>query len=317
MPWEIVNPSWSSLNGQRRYPLTGDATALDQTGDFVLPNDFLVGLDLPIHAGEDAEPGRFFVRRIGAYATGYSITIGYQPATGDPVDVANALIATQGFAPNTVYALGGVFPFDDSFGKLVIGALDSIALQPPGFWTFDIAGGRLESDAIRPVTRGVASLSVVNGTERSIKVQGDVELVAGANCRFDVLIEEGSDPQIVINFIQGEGTSEPCACANDATTLTPITRFGGITVGPDGNLVLAGSDCLRVEPIANGLKLVDVCSQPCCGCPELEAVVADLQRLNDERVITQDFVARLQVATDTMNQVVLGSRLSDRTCFQG
>lgn len=316
MPWEILNPSWSSLNAQRRYPLTGDATARDQTGDFTLPDDFLVWLGLPVHAGMDVEPARFFVRHIGAYATGYSIVIGYQPLSGPAVNVATAIVAAAGFAPHTTYDLGGIAPFADAFGKLTIGTLDGIAAQPPGFWTFDLAATRLEPDAIRPILRGVTALTAVNGNERSEPLQGDVELVAGANCRLDVS-QTTAGARITIHFLQGEGTSAPCDCVGDAAAIVPIARLGGITPTAAGEFRILGSDCLKVEPVAHGIRLVDVCSQPCCGCAELEAITQDLERLNQERALTQDFVARLQVATDTMQQVVLGSRLSDRSCFQG
>jgi hypothetical protein len=309
------NLSWSSHNSQRRYPLAGDATGRDQTGSFTLPDDFLLGLDLPVHAGMDVDPARFFLRSVGAFGGGYAITVGYQ-ATDEgstPVDVATALVPASGFVRERTYALGGVEPFDDTVGKVVVGSLDSIARQPPGFWTFDFDAGRLEPDAIRPIIRGVSSLSVVDGTQESVLLQGDVELVAGTNCRLDV--DLGSDtPRIVVNFIQGAGTVSPCECDGDLDSAVPIASLMGVGPTADGAISIIGSECIGVEAIPNGIRLVDLCSKPCCGCPELERVTDDLVRLTQERLTTQEFVSRLQVVVETMNQIVLGARLGDRGC---
>lgn len=317
MPLDIVNPSWSSLNAQRRYPLAAAATGRDVTGDFRLPDDFLTWIGLPVQAGLGVEPARFFVKHVGAYGSGYTVVVGYQPLSGPAVNVATALIPAAGFAADSVHSLNGVAPFYDSFGWLTIGRLDSIAQQPPGFWTFDLDGGRLEPDALRPQIRGVSSLTVANAGAASTPLQDDVVLAAGANCRLDVTLDDEGQPTIVVHFLQGEGTSEPCACADDVSNLTPIVRFGGIAPTADGDITIQGSDCIRVEPIPGGLQLIDVCSQPCCGCPELEAITQDLQRLQQDRAVVWDFVTRLQVAAETMSQTVLGSRLSDRTCFSG
>lgn len=318
MPMNQWNASWLTLNSQRRYPLAVDATAVDTTGSFTLPDDFLVELELPVHAGTDVDPSRFFVRNVGAFASGYSVVIGYQPIDTDlaAIDVASAVIPTSGFSRNRVYMLGGIEPFDDSLGKVVVGNLDAVSMQPAGFWTFDLEGGRLDPDAIRLMLRGVSSLIVVDGTQNSVRLQGDVELIAGTNCRIDVITADGQDAQVTINFIGGEGTSTPCDCSGVLPTAVPITSILGAMPTVDGRFTVLGSDCVGVEAIEHGVRIVDLCSKPCCGCPELERITEDLARLTQERLTTQEFVSRLQVAVDTMNQIVLGARLADRGCVQ-
>ena len=46
MPLSQWNLEFLNHNAQRSYPLTADATKQDLTGSFVIPDDFLVGLDL-------------------------------------------------------------------------------------------------------------------------------------------------------------------------------------------------------------------------------------------------------------------------------
>lgn len=315
MPLGNWNLEFANHNAQRRYPLADDADPVDQTGSFAIPNDFLVGLDLPIHAGMDVDPARFYVKHIGAYATGFSVIVGYQPADGDPVNVATALIARPTHVKNTQYALGGIGDYDDTSGKVVVGRLENIDGEPPGFWTFSFPNTRLDPDAVRPIIRGVSSIICVNGDQRSEPLQGDVELVAGVNCQLVPILSEGEDPIIRINFLKGEGTVEDCVCEGDAAVTPAIKRIDGVLPTASGDFTIIGSDCLQITPIANGLQLVNVCAKPCCGCEELEKITQDLERLNAEKTAVQQFGEELGTAVNTMSMTVLGARLSDRSCI--
>jgi hypothetical protein len=308
------NIEWLNLNSQRRYPVTEESDVTDQSGSFVLPDDFIVALGLPIHAGMDVDAARFFIRNIGAYATGFSVVIAYQAADNSIVNVATALIARQTHTRNQSYALGGIAPFDDTVGKIVIGRFDSIDLQPPGFITFDPTHTRLEPDVIRPIITGVSKLVLVNGDQRSAPIYGDVELVAGSNVQLIPVLISGQDPRIIINAISGEGLIDQCLCEGDNPLAPPIQKVNGITPTMAGDFTIIGTDCLQVQPIENGLQLVDVCSKPCCGCEELEAITQDLERFGTEVKATETFIGRLETSVNTMDMIVLGAKLSDKGC---
>lgn len=317
MPVGNWNLEWLNHNSQRRYPLADTANGTDTSGSFVLPEDFIVELDLPIHAGMSVSTGRFFIKRIDAYSIGYAVVVGYAPVSGATVDVATALIPRQSFdgnAKNVVFALGGVGDYADTVGKIVIGKLTSIDQQPPGSWSFSFANGQLDPDAIRPIIRGVSSLTLMNGTQVSEKLYGDIELVAGTNCQLVPVVVAGQDPQIRINFLQGEGSIEDCVCYGDEALTTPIKTINGVAATTTGAFNFVGTDCLQVVPIANGIKFVDTCASPCCGATELERITQDLERLAQQATNIQAFVERLQISVVTMDMVVLGSRLSDRNC---
>jgi hypothetical protein len=308
----VYNVDFLTQNAQRRYPLAVDAAPSDSSGTFRLPDDFLVELQLPVHAGMDVDPSRFFLYQLAAYATGYVLTVGYQPADGSsPVPVAMAMVPAGGFTRNAVFALGGLAPFDDTGGTVTIGSLESIALQPAGFWTFALEAARLDPDALRPILRGVSRLSVVSGTQESVPLYGDITLYEGSNCRLDVV--GGDNPQITIHFIDGAGTTDPCACA-DNLTAAPISSILGIAPDSSGNFTLLGTDCLALVPIANGLRLVDTCAQPCCGCAELAELTADFERLAQQRDQVQAFLTSLQNSVDTTTLSILGSKLNDSSC---
>lgn len=317
MPAGTFNLEWLNHNGQRSYPLADDASGLDESGSFALPRDFLVELYLPIHAGMDVDPARFFVRNIGAYTTGYSVVVGYQPADdSEPINVASASIPRQGFSRNLSFALGGIGDFDDTVGKLVIGRLDNIDQQPPGFWSFTLENARLDPDTIRPIIRGVSAIVCVSGNQRSVPLRGDIELIAGANMRITPIISLGSDPIIRFDAISGEGTVEECVCEGDLAVTDPIVTVNGVSPTPTGDFNLIGSACVGIEPIQNGIRIVDTCASPCCGCPELERITADLERLRQQVAAVDIFVDQLGESVNTMNLIVLGAKLGDRGCVQ-
>jgi hypothetical protein len=317
MPVGNWNLEFLNHNSQRRYPLADTANGTDTSGSFTIPEDFIVELDLPIHAGLNVASGRFFIKRIDAYSIGYAVIVGYAPTDGDPVDAATALIPRQTFATgikNVVFSLGGVSNFADTVGKIVIGSLTGIDLQPAGSWFFEFTAGQLDPDAIRPIISGVSSITLINGSQESAKFYGDVELVAGTNCQLVPILVGGDLAKIRINFIQGEGSIEDCTCYGDAALTTPIKTINGVPPTTSGGFSFAGTTCLQIEPITNGIKFVDTCANPCCGATELERITQDLERLAQQATNIEGFLSRLQISVQTMDMVVLGSRLNDKSC---
>lgn len=306
---------WLNHNAQRNYPLADTASCRDVTGTFRIPEDFLLELDIPIHAGMNVDPARFFVRHVGVFPSGYTVVVGYQPETGDPYNVAIAAFDRSSHQKYRCYPVNGVDDFEDTVGKVVIGDLENIDRQPPGWWTFDLDSTRIDPDCVRPLLRGVSSIVCENGTDRSVKLYGDVTLVAGTNCQLVPIITGGGDTVIRINFIEGEGSVEDCVCSGDIEA-PPIRAINGVRPTPDGNFYLIGSDCVKLEPTRNGLKIVNTCAEPCCGPEELERITVDLRNMNREAIELERFLQRLQWSVETMSLIVLGSKLGDKNCSQ-
>lgn len=309
------NIQWSNHNSQRSYPLTDWSSKQDQTGTITLPDSFMVAMLFPIHAALNVLPDRFFIKSVGVYPTGYAVMVGYDDGTNAPPLAAVANVPKDTHVENRVYALAGVDDFADSVGQLAIGRLDDMEQLPPGLYSFDRNGSALEADCIRPMIRGISSITVVNGSDRSDRLYGDIELVAGANFRITVGQGGPSGAQIIFNAISGEGLVEACVC--DETGEGPPIRFiNGIPPLPDGNFRMVGDDCLSLEPINNGLALHDNCSAPCCGCTELDPLVRQLDRFADGVTTLQNYVNNLGGQVVQMGLVVLGSRVGDQGCYQ-
>jgi hypothetical protein len=301
------NQEWLSHNSVRSYPLTADATKLDLTGLFRIPDDFIVGLYLTIPSGNSIDPSKFHVYKIGAFTTGYSITIGY-----DGTPVASALLATVSHVKNTPYSLGGLGDFTEVGGHVVIGDLGNISKQPAGQFEFDLTGGLLEVDSIRPDLRSVTSISVQNGEAISEPFYGHIVLRAGANVRITPT-DQGDYTLFTFDGIEGEGFNEPCVCSGDIEA-TPIYTINGVGPTAAGDFRFEGGDCVDVEPVTNGIQIIDTCAKPCCGCTELNTIVQAMETFAAQLATLGQFLAGLESATTGTQGNLLASTLGDRGC---
>lgn len=315
MPVGNWNLQWLNHNSQRSYPLTEWATKRDVDDTISIPRSLIVAMYFPVHAGMTVEAHRFYVQSLAVYPTGFNIGIGYNDGSNAPPLVASVNIAKSTHVENRSYALVGSDDFDDSVGKVVIGRLDEASELPPGQYDFDYEGGALETDVIRPMIRGVTSLTIVRGSERSVPLVGDIEIAAGNNVRVVASDVDTSSPTVTISAISGEGLNENCVCEEEPSGPC-IKSINGIVPQEDGNFRLVGDDCFIVTPITNGLEFTDKCSKPCCGCDDLDALVSQIDRFADAVVTAQSFANTLGSEVTQFHQVVLGSRLSDQGCIQ-
>jgi hypothetical protein len=311
MPIGNWNLQWLNHNSQRSYPLTSWATKVDVRGSIRLPDSFIVALYLPISATLDVDTSRFLVKNVLISPTGFNVTVGYDRGNGEVVDVASANIARSNFVPNRSYALGGVDEFDDTIGHVVIGNVDEVDKLAPGFYTFNLAGGALEADAIRPNIRGISRLRVSNNNQTSEYVYGDVTLVAGTNVRIS-LARTQSETNIIFDAISGLNLNADCICPTPADGEC-IRCINGVC-SDNGSFNIIANECVDITPGTNSLSFTDTCAQPCCGCTELDELTTQIDRFADGVTTLQNFVSRLGAEVTQMSMVVLSSRLGDTGC---
>jgi hypothetical protein len=310
MPIGNWNLQWLNHNSQRSYPLTERATKKDLSvgGTIRIPDSFIVGLYFPVHAGLDVAIDQFYIKNLLLSPVGYTIGIGYNDSENGPILVGNVNIPVATHVPNTAYAVGGINDFADSVGHMIIGRLDEIAALPQGFYEFDIAGAELEPDTIRPMIRGVSGIRVVNVTETSETLYGDIEFVAGSNMQIEV---DAANNKIIFNAISGANLNTTCDCLVNppGECIRCINGNCG-----SGELIISGGDCINVTRSDNRLLLTDTCASPCCGCPELDALKTQIDRFSDGVSTLENFVTRLGSEVTQMSLVVIGSRLGDSGC---
>jgi hypothetical protein len=305
MPQGIWNVEWLNANSQRRFPLTNSSTARDLTGDFEIPNDFLVELTWAVSSGIDTNPLAYHISKITVFSQNVFITFGYNGQ-----DVASINIAAASHSVNKSYQATGASdgPFFDSVIRATIFRLDSILTQPAGLWEFDANGARIEPTRIRPNLRGVSALYLRDGSETSNAIQGDVVLSAGTNFRI-VKTEEDDITVLRLDAINGEGFNSDCECTGGRVA-PAIKTINGIKPDASGNFQVQGDDCLSVNSITNGLQVEDTCSKPCCGCQELDVVTAALTELANKVATIEDYAQNLDQMTQQLSNIILPSRIN-------
>ena len=296
-------------NSQRAFPLAPHAARTDTTGTITLPNSFLVGLELTVHAGLSVEPSKIFLYSVLISPIGFSLAFAYDD--GGPTIVATTNFARSTHTEYDSYAVVGKNDFDDCVGHVLIGNLTEMDELPAGEYFFTAAAGMLDPHAIMPGIRGVSSLSVVNGNDRSARIYGDVTFVAGTN--FRITATTGDSPTIVFNAISGEGLNQTCVC-NELQDAPCIRTINGIPGDPDGNFRIDGNRCIVVAPSTHGVELSNDCSTPCCGCAELAALQDQLNQFADGRAALQSVADRTHSEVSTMTLVVLASKVGDDAC---
>ena len=300
VPSALWNLEYLNENSQRRYPISEAATLQDVTGTFSIPDDFIVDLMWPIHSDPTIDPTLFHIASIAIFGQGVTLALGYNGTV-----IANVSVNAATFTRNSVYALQGTGTFYDTVGSIVIGSLTSI-MEGAGSYIFDVAGARLEPTVIRPDVRGGSAIYIQNGEDISGPIQGDVVLQAGTNFSLDYVSGLDSD-RIVLNAISGAGLNQVCAC-KEAAVLPCIKTINQITPDDNGNFTLLGDDCLELNAIAAGIKLVDNCSKPCCDCTELQITEQAAQYLASEVFKMETMISQLTANMQSLQTNLLSSK---------
>lgn len=298
----LIHVEWLNANSTRAYPLSEEATGMDVTDSFELPDNFIVDMVLPVHSTMNLDVSKFHILQVAIFGTGVSMTVGHN---GAPVATISVPVAT--FERNKTYYLQGIGEFTDVLGRAVIGSLDTI-LKSAGSYAFDIDGGRIESSVVVPDIRGVASLCIVENNVNGELIQGDIAFEAGRNVRL-VRSDFGGVTTLTIDAIDGEGTIADCICDGDIAEREGIKTISGVGPDQDGNVELEGDDCLEVVPLADDYKvrIADSCSKPCCGCLELQTLRSDQERVRDEVLTMRNLAGRLEAVISAMQSIVAAS----------
>lgn len=314
----LWNLDWPNANSQRKYPLHPSATARDVSDTFTLPNDILVGLYLPISADSDLDVERAFIRTISVYPSSLVVIVGYDNGAPSLPTLATAVVPLSGLVEYSVFPLSGVGDLDGVSGSIQIGRPSAIGKLPLGEFTFDRAGGRIDSDCIRPVIPALDGIVLVNGEDRSAVLTGIIELTAGSNIRLtSTPVFDGETligHQIRIDAIDGEGLNDDCICDGQQPESDPVLSINGVTAGPDGNIDITGDSCLGVTSETGNVSISDGCSKPCCGLEAVDRIREDLDRLGGGVAAQTEFANRLFDAYSRLSESVIGLKLNDVAC---
>jgi len=285
---QTVNTEWLNENSLRNYPFKEDARLMpvDNAGtvitDIRLPNYLIV--DFVLTMPKDL-PQHVYLSQLSK--VGKLLTFVISDSLGAVITTLAVNYSTP--VVNQEYDLVGGFGYSDVRGKLVIGDLARLDEDlPEGRYTFQLNDAEFEYTTIRPAVRGVRSLQLDNGGTLSGYIFGHVKLLAGNNVRLTYLPTYNA---IRIDAISSGGLNEECDCATVIGRRNIVRTINGIAVE---DLTIEGDgQCVTVAPSGNKLVISDVCSTPCCGCPELEFLTQQLKVLDSTLANLQSYANQL------------------------
>lgn len=268
------NQPWLDANAQRAYPLAESSTRVDESGSFRLPDSFLVELALAVPATLEVDPSRFFLYKIVVGGGGYAVSLAYDGGDGPTIVASTSFSRTSVAAGMTPLRLIGLGPFSDCTGRLMVGRVGDVDAGPAGQFQFSAAGGRLDPDCVRPQLRGVSRIAV--GETVAL---GDFTLVPGRNVQFRVLADDGENVRIAIDALDATNFNEDCPGQKDLSP--PIRTING-RHAINGNFDIKPGACVGLTSAEGELALSNTCSQPCCGCRELDGLKQELKALEQQ-----------------------------------
>jgi hypothetical protein len=269
----VVNTEWLNENSLRNYPFRENARLIpvDTDGallaDVRLPNYLVVDfvITMPGPTIPDVYLAQF--ARVGNLAT-FTFT------DSNDIIVSTLAVDTNQHSKNDAYGIVGTGTYSDVRGRVVLGDLNTLFTDlAEGLFNFTQADAAFEAAVVRPDLRGVRSLQVDQGGALSDYLFGHVKLVEGTNIRLTHLPEYNA---IRIDAINGAGLNQECDC-DDPLEDQCVTQLNGI---PLDDLEIIGDGCVKVQVSGNTIVISDTCSEPCCGCPELEFLTENLKVLS-------------------------------------
>lgn len=280
-----INQEWLNQNSYRNYPFLEDQNTNSLNSNILLPNYFIV--DLIITTAGDAAI-RLFLKRV--VTVGTFITLVFEDENGNTV--FNVAFDILNHTTYQAYNLAGVNLYEDARGVIVIGDLTRLRDDlPDGDYSFNI---ECEAATVRPDLRGVRSLKVGNGANLSDFIRGHVKLIEGNNIRLTYIPQVNG---IRIDAISGAGLNQTCDCEDIYQPPDCIRTINGIDIN---NLQIIGDGkCVEISTQGNTIIIKDKCSEPCCGCEELESITTNL-------AIQEATLSRLEAYGDLFRERIDG-----------
>ena len=267
---------WLARNSARNYPFKEDVNLLDTTGTYRLPQDFLVDFIMTITIGGPVTTEtRFYVNRLTVFGG---------VATAQIYDENDNIAASFTIVQSThtryeAYPLQTFGLYERAQGKAVVGEAFHLFDGPDGRYDFEYNSTHFEDTVVLPNLRAVTSLTKLTEFGNQPLLDGHVRLEEGTNVRLTVDLIKNS---IRIDAIAGEGLGPECPCPEPdpyGGSPGPITSINGIIPDDDLNINLRGIGGIKLEPMTNGLRIINTESSLCCDCEDIDLLLDRHQEL--------------------------------------
>lgn len=300
----IISQGWLNQNAHRAYPFVEDAQLRptiddEKSAEYRFPN-YLV-LDMMMETTSYDKPP-------SVYMSSFTLTTGSAVITLSDASTKEVLATASCVQTDSTYTpanFTGVGRHDDIRGTVMFGDLNSLSESfPDGIYRFDPDETLFEARCVRPSVPCVSGIFVTKayGDAESIRLRGDVSLIAGRNIRLDY---DELRNAVIISADSNYDYNEQCGCVDD--NRREILTINGISAQ---HVLIEGDECIKVESSHGVIRLSDKCSKPCCGCAELNFLNEKMNILTTSLQRLDSFSSSL---TSRLNEFVTNALLSERS----
>jgi hypothetical protein len=299
------NMEWLNSNAERAFPFKEDTSRQDENLVVRIPNRLIVDLIFVVPAAANY---RYYLKSLMYSGSHLNLVMADEAGT----TVSSVTVDLSTHTRNDAYTMSGEGNFAGAVGRIALGDLTNLTADlPPGVYAFSLDTAEFELRTVRPDLRAVYSLTAVgaDGTVTS-PITGIVQLLAGANVRLTYVAAAGGNPDgIRIDATGNDDYEEDCNCDSKVTPLTAVRSINGVGANPaSGRLDLVSmTPCVTISVTGDSVVLTDNCSQPCCGCPELEFLTERIKLLDDSVGKIESFQSELSARQLAFYQSVLES----------
>lgn len=287
---DTINVEWLNGNALRAYPIKEDSSRIpvDVSGNsldgVVLPDYLIVDFILTMPGISSTT---VYLAQLGLI--GNLITMVLKDASD--IQVGTVSVDLSAHVTNQGYAISGMGTYEDIIGRIVLGDVTNLSNDlADGLYNFTLNTAPFELSTVRPMLRGIRSLRIEEQSTESDYIFGHVKLLAGRNIQLTYLPAYNA---IRIDAIDGTGFTEDCDCPDEIGKTNIVRTINGIPL--EDVEIVGDGQCTEVTVNGNTINIADICSTPCCGCPELEAIT---QQLN----VLEASIARLESFANQLNE---------------
>jgi hypothetical protein len=286
---EIWNAGWLTQNTQRTYPFAYDATLLDSTGAYRVPNALIVAANITARSTQWLDVS---LEQILVSGTEFVLFF------------TNDIKAT---VPRSIAAFTSV-PVENAYGFLTIGQVTDIQDWPLGLYTFPPGVAEFDVDVVRPPLDGFSSIRLQSANGLSEPLYGDVTLVAGNNLSFAFV---GGSNAVRLDAIPSPDLTQSCGCdgGGSVTNQKPIYSVNGLKPDANGNVQLEAEGCFEFRIVDGRLVFKNNCAEPCCDCTELDKVMESVQQFVAGAGNLSQLITRMETGLETLRTAALSSSL--------
>mgnify|MGYP003122054125 CR=1 FL=1 len=319
----IVGLGWLNTNATRNYPISQEAN-LKPLGDagWELPDDLILDMRLSVPYAPTVKPFNFYLKAVSAYAHGIVLEIGYYNQAAAPseratVAISEAIVAQTHSNPTT-YELRGVpnsrnYDFSNVTGVVTIGNLDDVIASPPGRIEYD-TDAHIESTVVSMNTAGVSSIRA-GKTLATAEEPLTGHVVFRPRTNFGIVAEADINT-FVFSALNGTGLRSDCTCEGEIELGPCVRSINQVSPDSQGNIDLVEGTCISIqtENDVAAIKISETCSEPCCGCDQLNIITADLRDLQQGFERLDSYITSLGGAVETIRSSAFGSVVASNGC---